>query len=276
MCGNLMKIAVSNIAWYREPNKFEDFLIFLKKNKCHGIEIAPSIIWQEPIKINLREIDKFNKLLEAYNIDLVGFHSLLFTRPKLEFFKDKDARKKTISYINELIDKCADLNGKKLVYGSPNSRKTRDKKYDDCVKQIIEDFTIIAEHAKAKDQFFCIEPLDKNTTEFISSFEEGGDIVKAVNHNNCRLHLDTKVLFNEKKINNLIKKYSKIIEHVHVSDQDLSEPGTINREHEEISLALNKINYSKYLTIEMRIQKDVEKSISRSINFLKSKYKNND
>jgi D-psicose/D-tagatose/L-ribulose 3-epimerase len=276
MRGNLVKIAVSNIAWYREPNKFEDFLIFLKKNKCHGIEIAPSIIWQEPIKINLREIDKFNKLLESYNIDLVGFHSLLFTNPKLEFFKDKDTRKKTINYINELIDKCADLNGKKLVYGSPNSRKTRDKKYDDCVKQIIEDFTIIAEHAKAKDQFFCIEPLDKNTTEFISSFEEGGDIVNAVNHNNCRLHLDTKVLFNEKKINNLIKKYSKIIEHVHVSDQDLSEPGTINYEHEEISLALNKINYSKYLTIEMRIQKDVEKSISRSINFLNNKYKNND
>ena len=90
------------------------------------------------------------------------------------------------------------------------------------------------------------------------------------------MHLDTKVLFNEKKINNLIKKYSKIIEHVHVSDQDLSEPGTINYEHEEISSALSKINYSKYLTIEMRIQKDVEKSISRSINFLKNKYKNND
>ena len=191
-----MKISVSNIAWYREKNRFEEFLEFLNKNNCDGIEIAPSIIWDEPIKISISEIQNFNKLIEKYNLDFVGFHSLLFTNPSLECFKDQDIRIKTINYIKDLIDKCADLNGKKLVYGSPNSRKIGSKNYSDCVKQIIEDFNNIAEYAKEKNQIFCVEPLDKKTTEFITSFEEGGNIVRKVNHNSCKLHLDTKVFLN--------------------------------------------------------------------------------
>ena len=43
-----MKISISNIAWDR--NLFPYFLDFIKSKGCSGVEIAPSCVWDEPIK----------------------------------------------------------------------------------------------------------------------------------------------------------------------------------------------------------------------------------
>ena len=50
-----MKISVSNITWGSE--NFTSFLEFIKQNGCDGVELAPSLIWNDPIKANLSEID---------------------------------------------------------------------------------------------------------------------------------------------------------------------------------------------------------------------------
>ena len=42
-----MKLSVSNIAWGK--NELKDLLYILKDNGCDGIEIAPSLIWGEPV-----------------------------------------------------------------------------------------------------------------------------------------------------------------------------------------------------------------------------------
>ncbi len=38
--------------------------------------------------------------------------------------------------------------------------------------------------------FFCLEPLGKDETEFIQSINEGGEMVKEINHPFLKLHLD--------------------------------------------------------------------------------------
>ena len=48
-----MKISVSNIAWGN--GNFDDFIILIKENNCEGIELAPSLIWDEPINSNQNE-----------------------------------------------------------------------------------------------------------------------------------------------------------------------------------------------------------------------------
>ena len=128
---------------------------------------------------------------------------------------------------------------------------------------------------KKKEIFFCLEPLSKKEKEFITSFEEDGELVKKVNHDNFRLHLTSKVFFNQDlSINSKIKKYRKIIKHVHVGDQNLAEPGTINKiEHCKIGEALRNINYDGYITLEMkRNLTDIEGSIRRGVEFIKKNY----
>ena len=148
--------------------------------------------------------------------------------------------------------------------------------YEKCKTQAADDFYEIAEYAKKKDVYFCIEPLGPEDTDFINSVEEGGEFVTRVNHSNFRLHLDTKAIFSTKEnLEKITKKYKNIIQHVHVGDLNLLEPGKINKNHDKVGLALKNINYSKYVSIEMRKNSnDVEASILRSINYVKTNYLN--
>ena len=79
-----MKMSISNIAWGNK--NFEDFLKLIKSNGCDSIELAPSLIWNEPINSDKKSRQSLKNLLKNHDIKMVGFHSLLFNRPDLKFF----------------------------------------------------------------------------------------------------------------------------------------------------------------------------------------------
>jgi len=268
-----MKIALSNIAW--ENRHLSKYLKLLKKLNCSGVEIAPDIIWPKPTNSSNEERKIFKNIILKEGLDIVGFHALLFSRPDLQFFQSKESRKATVNYLCELIKLCADLGGKQLIFGSPKNRRLHNRKYSECLGQIMEDFFQICEFGKKHDIFFCIEPLGPNETDFIKSVEEGGNIVNKIDHPFFKLHLDTKALFATKENpNEILIKFNNIIQHVHVSDENLKEPGSVNSGHREIGEALNKAGYSNYLSIEMRKpDKNIEESITRSVLFVKENYK---
>ena len=270
-----MKVSVSNIAWYQDPKKITDFLEFISSLNCNGVELAPSAIWSEPIDSSKQDRNTLKKKIANFDLNFLGFHSLLYSKPELKLFESSFLRKETKDYIFNLINLCSDLEGKNLVYGSPKSRELCGKNYDDCKKQSLEDFYEIAEYAKKKGIFFCLEPLSKKETDFITSLEEGGEIVEMVNHSNFKLHLDTKVLYDSMdKVGSKLEKYKKIIAHVHVGDENLEEPGTINKkEHLEIGKGLRDINYEGYITLEMRRNTaDIKGSIKRGVEFIRKQY----
>ena len=148
-----MKISVSNIAWYRDPKKIESFLEFISDLGCSGLELAPSAIWNEPLESTKEDRLELRKKIENYGLNLLGFHSLLYSKPELQFFKSAYLRKKTKTYLFSLIDLCSELGGKNLVYGSPKSRELCGRKFKECKKQIIDDFYEIAEYSKTKGIF---------------------------------------------------------------------------------------------------------------------------
>ena len=267
-----MKISVSNIAWGNQSLSY--FLDYIRKVGCSGVEIAPSVIWSDPIKSsNLERLELLNSIKKS-GLELVGFHSLLYNRPDLQLFLNKDSRKATKNYICELVNLCSELGGQQLIFGSPKNRLLHGKNYNECFEQANEDFLEIAEFSKKKSIFFCIEPLGSNETEFIKTLKEGGDMVEEINHPYLKLHLDSKAIFSTKENpSEITKKYKKFLQHVHVGDQNLLEPGTINTEHHKIGAALRNINYSKYVSIEMKKNnKDVKASLTRSISYVKKHY----
>ena len=269
-----MKISVSNIAW--ENKYLNHYLKLIKNLGCSGIELAPSIIWSEPINSSLEDREDFKNKITKEGLEITGFHALLFSHPELQLFKTAESREASIKYLFKLIELCHHLGGKQIIFGSPRNRKLHNKKYSICLDQAMEDFYKISEFSKKYNIFFCIEPLGPDETDFIKSVDEGGIIVNKVNHKYFKLHLDTKALFATKENpNDIINKYKNIIQHVHIGDEGLKEPGSINSGHKEIGMALNKINYSNYLSIEMRKpEHDVQKILTRSILFVKDNYKN--
>jgi len=269
-----MKISVSNIAW---DNKYlPEYLTLLKEVGCSGIEIAPNIIWHEPINSLIEDRKALKKKIYHEGLEVTGFHALLFTRPDLQLFQSKESRKSTVDYLCELVKVCHDLGGKQLIFGSPKNRKLHNREYSECVDQAMEDFFQICEFSKKYNIFFCIEPLGPYETDFIKSVGEGGEIVNKINHPFMKLHIDTKAFFaTNENPDEIINKYKNVIQHVHISDKSLKEPGSINTGHKKIGKALNKIKYSKYLSIEMRKQeKNVKEAIIRSVLFVKENYKN--
>lgn len=267
-----MKISVSNIAWDNKLLLY--FLNFIKNLGCSGVEIAPSVIWPEPIKSSKSERFNFLNSVKKVGLELVGFHSLLFSRPDLQLFLNKDSRKATVNYLCELVNLCSELDGKQLIFGSPKNRLLHGKKYDECFKQANEDFYQIAEFGQKKNIYFCIEPLGSDETEFIKTLKEGGDMVEKINHPYLKLHLDSKAIFSTKENpEEITKKYKHLLQHVHVGDQNLSEPGIVNTSHDKIGEALRNINYSKYVSIEMKKnKKDVQASLTRSVSYVKKNY----
>jgi len=267
-----MKIAISNIAW--EHKLLAQYLKFLKELLFSGIEIAPSIIWTEPTDSSIEDRKIFKDKIHKEGLEIIGFHALLFSRPDLQLFLSKKSRMATIDYLCKLIKLCADLGGKQLVFGSANNRKLHSRKYSECLNQAMEDLFQISEYGRKYNVFFCIEPLGPDETDFIQSIEEGGNIVNKVNHPFFKLHLDTKALFSTKENpNEIISKFKNIIQHVHISDKNLKEPGSINNSHRNIGNALKKINYSNFLSIEMKKpDNEIKKVITRSILYVKENY----
>jgi D-psicose/D-tagatose/L-ribulose 3-epimerase len=266
-----MKISVSNIAWGKK--NFDDFIHLIKENECDGIELAPSLIWDEPINSNHNERSSLKKKIRKSNLEFLGFHSLLFTRPDLQLFKDKKTRQQTLNYLKKIIDLCSDLEGKQIIFGSPNNRSLLGKSYNLCLKQFLDDINEITNYCSKKNVIFCIEPLGKNYTDFIVSNEEGGEIVKKIDNKYFKLHLDTKTFFFTKENPmTIVEKYKDFLQHVHISDENLQRPGSINnkKEHQPIVNALKKIKYDKYLSIEMK--KDKISSIVEGISFVKNNY----
>ena len=267
-----MKISVSNIAWDNKSSPY--YLKYIRELGCSGVEIAPSVVWPEPIKSTKQERVKFLNSVRNSDLEIVGFHSLLYHRPDLQLFFSKDSRIATKDYICKLANLCAELGGKQLIFGSPKNRILHGKNYEECTKQAIDDFFEIAEFSKKKNIFFCIEPLGENETEFIKSLNEGGSMVEKVNHPYFKLHLDSKAVFSTNEDpDEITKKYGKFLQHVHVGDNNLQEPGTVNTDHYKIGAALRNINYSKYVSIEMRKNdRDVKASLTRSISYVKKNY----
>tara|TARA_Y100000590_G_scaffold453294_1_gene598071 strand:- start:2504 stop:3316 length:813 start_codon:yes stop_codon:yes gene_type:complete len=269
-----MKLSVSNIAW--KDCNFNYYAELIKNNDCDGVELAPSCIWKEPTEVSKKEIISFKENLKKIGLEIVGLHSLLFTRPDLQLFKGKENRDNIIKYIFKLIDICAYFEGQQLIFGSPQNRKLNGNSYEKCKDQALNDFYEISEYSRKKNVYFCIEPLGPEDTEFIKSVSEGGQLVEQVNHPNFKLHLDSKAIFSTKEDpEKITKRYKSIIQHVHVGDSKLTEPGKINKNHDKIGLALKNINYTKYISIEMKKNdKDIDGSIIRSINYVKKNYLN--
>lgn len=269
-----VKLAVSNVAWYHK--EIDRFIGLISELGCDGIELATSMIWDEPIDVSIGERRALKRKIEEQGLQVTGLQSLLYTRQDLKLFESEELRIETLDYFTKLMDLCNDLGGKLLIFGSPRNRNFDvDRISSELAYSIAREFFgEVGERAKERDVVFCIEPLGKVETNFINTVYEAEKFIQDIGSNGIGLHIDVKGLIDEDEYHApyLRESFSHAM-HVHINDPGLKAPGVTGFDHGSISKIIKSSRYSKFLSIEMRrVDGNTEGSIKEAINYVRKKY----
>lgn len=154
-----------------------------------------------------------------------------------------------------------------IVFGSGGSRNIPEGfPYDEARDQFIDLCKKMAPIAEKYNVTVVLEPLNTQECNFINSVDEGGEIVKEVNHPNFMLLADIYHMKMDGEGPESIIKYGELIKHTHIAEkQDRAVPGTYEEDFRPYFEALNNINYKGKMSIEARWN-DFETEASLGIN----------
>lgn len=141
-----------------------------------------------------------------------------------------------------------------LVFGSGGSRQIPDGfSHNKAEQQFVKLIKKMAPRAEQQGIIICIEPLNRDATNFINTVIEGGNIVEQVSHPNVKLVVDFyHMLCNDEDPSDIEKLKGKVA-HCHIAEEkDRRPPGIHGEDFRPFFNALNKINYSGKVSIECR------------------------
>lgn len=269
-----MELSISNLTWeVNEDEAVKDILISLNVN---NIEIALTKIWSNPLDAKEAEIKKYREYWDANGINIVALQSLLFGRPDLEMFSDTTKRQEMLEYLSKIIELGAGLGAKAFVFGSPKNRLVGELNYSKAMEIAIEFFYKLGEKAHMHNTVFCIEPNPKvYNCDFITTTEEGINLVKEVNHPGFGLHLDAAgMTLSNENIEESIERSASYLTHFHISEPQLNMVQNGQVDHKTFSRLLKEINYANYISIEMKpglINSNTE-TVKKSLEFVLREY----
>ena len=141
---------------------------------------------------------------------------------------------------------------KTIVFGSGGSRSIPDGfSRDQAREQFISLCKKMAPIAGKYDVVISLEPLNSGECNFINSVAEGGEIVKAVKHNNFLLLADLYHMLREKESPEDIVKYGDLLYHTHIAEnKDRAAPGVNKEDFTPFFKALKKADYKGRMSVE--------------------------
>lgn len=267
-----MKLSISNIAW--EPSEDKEVFELIKEYRFEGIELAPPKLFKDLSNVTDKEIEDYLEYMKPYNFKFPAMQSLLFGKPELKIFDD--SRNDTLVYLKKIIDLAQKLDVKVLVFGSPKNRFIGNMDKNEAYKIAIDFFKELGEYANSKDRCFCIEPNAKEYgCDFITNIDEAIQLIKDVDSKGFRLHIDSAVMaMNNENIRVNLEKALPYTEHFHISEPFLELITNNKTNHEEFASILKKLNYDKWVSIEMKnnvLDSNIE-AVNRSLDYVSKIY----
>ncbi|MBL63329.1 MAG: D-tagatose 3-epimerase [Opitutae bacterium] len=239
-----------------------------------GIEVAPFTLKTDPRKLTEKEAAVHGQTARAAGLDLVGLHWLLVKPEGLHLTTDNDAlRQETTDFACHLARLCAAMGGDVMVWGSPKQRDLEpDWDYKDAAKRAADALRQVAEIAGDLGVTIAMEPLGRRETNFLNTAAETVRLIKQVDHPAFRLHLDVKAMSDEEKdIPEIISESKDHLAHFHANDPNLRGPGFGEVKFEPIATALEEIDYTGYVSVEVfDYSPDPETIANQSLAYLRS------
>ena len=184
---------------------------------------------------------------------------------KKKFFGSVEERNELIEYTKKAIDFASIINCNNLVFGCPKNRNIQNENdYEIALKF----FKTIGEYAQQKHTVFAIEPNPTiYNTNFINTTKQAFDIVKDIDCKAVKVNVDLGTIIENNENIEIIEENIHLVNHIHISEPNLE---SIQKRdmHNKLKDILNKNNYDKYISIEMKNQNDIE-NVKDVVNYVK-------
>ena len=222
-----------------------------------GIEIAAFTLVKEGVQeIGPTGRKEMVSVMKNAGLECVGLHWLLAPPPKGLHFTTPDAavRRKTVAYLDTLIDFCGDLGGSYMIFGSPKQRNTRSISVEQAKKYFAEGLAAVADHAQQRGIEILVEPLGKRTTDVVNTLAEASQLAGQVNHPAIGMMFDFNNTVDETEpFDVLLRKYYKNIHHVHVQEMGGKHLGTGTAVNDYVKAfqVLKDMRYSHWISLEV-------------------------
>jgi D-psicose/D-tagatose/L-ribulose 3-epimerase len=247
-----MRLAISNIAW---PSGADAAVApLLIEHGAEGVELAPTKVWPRPLEATAAEVWAYRDSWERRGLRIVALQALLFGRPELTLFGDAAARRRAVDHLKGMISLAAALGAGPLVFGSPGNRRVGTLPRAEAEAIAITTFRELGECAHRSGVTFCIEPNPPAYgCDFVTTAEEGADLVERVDCPGFGLHLDTGAMtLAADPVASVLARSSAYWSHFHVSEPGLAPVGRGTADHRAISGAVRRAGYTRWISIEMK------------------------
>jgi sugar phosphate isomerase/epimerase len=222
-----------------------------------GIEIAAfTLVKENVLEITPTRRKEMVSMMKNAGLECVGLHWLLAPPPEGLHFTtpDADVRRKTVAYLDALVDFCGDLGGSYMIFGSPKQRDTRGISVEQAKKYFADGVVAVADHARQRGIEILVEPLGKRTTDVINTLAEASEIVERINHPSIKMMFDFNNTVDETEpFDVLLRRYYKNIHHVHVQEMGGRHLGTGTAVNDYVKAfqVLKDMRYNRWISLEV-------------------------
>jgi sugar phosphate isomerase/epimerase len=168
---------------------------------------------------------------------------------------------------------AVDFGARLLIHGSPHQRQLAPGDEAEGRKRGIDAFAAVAETAEQAGVTYLVEPLAPQDTGFVTSIDEGVEIVRAIGSPALRTMIDCSAMGRAGyAIPELIRQWlpSGLIAHIHLNDPNRRGPGEGEMRFAPILAALAEQNYAGMASIEPFIyQPDGPTCAARQIGYVR-------
>ena len=222
-----------------------------------GVEIATFTLVEEGVhEISPARRKEMVSVMKDAGIECVGLHWLLAPPPKGLHFTTPDVtvRRRTVAYLDDLVDFCGDLGGSYMIFGSPRQRNAKGITVEEAKKHFAEGLASVADHAQRRGVKILIEPLGKRTTDVVNTMAEAIELVQRIDHPAIEGMFDFNNTPHETEpFDVLLSKHYERIYHVHVQEQGGKHLGTGTAVNDYVKAfqTLKDLRYDKWISLEV-------------------------
>lgn len=266
-----MKFAICNETY--QGWSFPDTCEHIAQSGYHGVEIAPFTLAGDPRQLTEAQAKETGRIAREAGLDVVGLHWLLVKPEGMHLTTPDDAvRSRTVEFARHLARLCAGMGGTIMVWGSPKQRNVEPgQRYEDAFARAADALRRISETCGELGITLAMEPLGPAETNFLTTADETVQLIKAVGHPACRLHLDVKAMSSEEKpVPQIIAENRAHTAHFHANDPNRRGPGFGEVDFVPIARALKESGYDRYVSVEVfDYTPDPQTIATKSIEYLR-------
>lgn len=248
----------------------------------HGVELAPFTLTEDVTSFPVEEQRRIAGHAHDKGIAIAGMHWLFVTPKGLHLTSaDKSVRRRTLDFFRKLMEIGVNTGGRILTLGSPAQRSySRGETEAEAFKRTVDFFAELASELESLGLLVCLEPLEDDVTNFITSTSSAVRIVKAIGSPSMGITLDTHFLRWEAEKHSIsvadaFRIAGSSLGHLHIQDDNSRAPGTGKADFSEFIAAVKEIGWQGYISMETFAGEKAgegEKMAAAGISFLKEHF----